>query len=100
MLADQRQTNEASHPDRANHLPAHPASFVRTIRTLGSPQSLLRGSLMGAQVISGRFLRRNLVVLAPQSKCFFSHLGCGGFMANGLANGLAQGLAQGLAKAA
>jgi hypothetical protein len=34
---DQRQTNEASRPDQANHLPGHPASFVRSVCTIGSP---------------------------------------------------------------
>jgi hypothetical protein len=34
---DQRQTDEASRPDQANHLPGHPASFVRSVRTIGSP---------------------------------------------------------------
>ena len=38
-LADQRRTDEVSNPDWANHLPGHPASFVRFVRTVGSPQS-------------------------------------------------------------
>ena len=54
-LADQRRTDEISNPDWANHLPGHPASFVRFVRTVGSPQSLLRGSL-SALTRSGRFL--------------------------------------------
>ena len=39
LLADQRRTDEVSNPDWANHLPGHPASFVRFVRTVGSPQS-------------------------------------------------------------
>jgi hypothetical protein len=71
-------------PIRANRVPGHPASFVRSIRTVGSPQSLLRGSLIDAQVSRiGSISGRNLVVLDPQSKCFFSHLECKGLMANG-----------------
>jgi hypothetical protein len=35
--ADQRRTDEASRPNEANHLPGHPASFVRFVRTVGSP---------------------------------------------------------------
>ena len=38
-LADRRRTDEASRPDCANCLPGHPASFVRSVRTVGSPQS-------------------------------------------------------------
>ena len=39
-LADQRRTDEASRPEWSNeHLPGHPASFVRSVRTVGSPQS-------------------------------------------------------------
>ena len=43
--ADQHRTDETSCPDWANRLPGHPASFVRFVRTVGSPQSWLRGSL-------------------------------------------------------
>src|SRR3981189_1303197 len=39
LPADQRRTDEASRPDWANYLPGHPASFVRFVRTVGSPQS-------------------------------------------------------------
>jgi hypothetical protein len=38
-LADQRRTDEASRPDWANRLPGHPAPLVRSVRTVGSPQS-------------------------------------------------------------
>src|SRR5260370_1602192 len=41
-LADQRRTDEVSNPDWANHLPGHPASFVRFVRTVGSPHSCSR----------------------------------------------------------
>jgi hypothetical protein len=44
-LAGWRRTDEASRPTEANRLPGHPASFVRSVRTVGSPQVLLRGSL-------------------------------------------------------
>jgi hypothetical protein len=37
--ADQRRTDEASRPDLANRLPGHPASFVRFVRTVGSPKT-------------------------------------------------------------
>jgi hypothetical protein len=86
LLADQRRTDEASRPDTANHLPAHlslmvqAASCVRSVNTVGSPQSC-SGARYGAQTISGRFRGRNLVGLAPQSKPFFSHLECEGLMA-------------------
>ena len=45
LPADQRRTDEASRPDTANHLPGHlslmvqAASFVRSVNTVGSPQS-------------------------------------------------------------
>ena len=68
--ADQRRTDEASRPDWANHLPGHPASFVRFVRTVGSPQSC-SGARNRRSVISGQFLAENLVGLDPQSKCFF-----------------------------
>jgi hypothetical protein len=48
LHADQRRTDEASRPNEANHLPGHPASFVRFVRTVGSPHSPkwdIRGSL-------------------------------------------------------
>jgi len=37
--ADQCRTDETSNPDWANHLPGHPAAFVRFVCTVGSPQS-------------------------------------------------------------
>src|SRR5713101_4244560 len=80
LLAGQRRTNEASRPDWANHLPGHPASFVRSIRTVGSPQSC-SGARYRRSTISGRFRDRNLVGLDPQSKCFFSYQECGALMA-------------------
>ena len=51
---DQRRTDEASRPDWANHLPIHPASFVRSVRTVGSPQSC-SGARYRRSSISGRF---------------------------------------------
>ena len=53
--ADQHRTDEASRPDLANYLPGHPASFVRFVRTVGSPQSC-SGARYRRSVISGRFL--------------------------------------------
>ena len=44
-LADQRRTDKTSIPDWANHLPGHPAPFVRFVRTVGSSAVLLRGPL-------------------------------------------------------
>ena len=79
-LADQRRTDEVSNPDWANHLPGHPASFVRFVRTVGSPQSC-SGARYRRSTISGRFRERNLVGLDPQSKCFFSYQECGALMA-------------------
>src|SRR6516164_3658797 len=79
-LADQRRTDEVSNPDWANHLPGHPASFVRFVRTVGSPQSC-SGARYRCSTISGRFRERNLVGLDPQSKCFFSYQECGALMA-------------------
>jgi hypothetical protein len=55
LPADQRRTDEASRPDWANYLPGHPASFVRFVRTVGSPQSC-SGARNRRSVISGRFL--------------------------------------------
>ena len=77
--ADQHRTDEASCPDWANRLPAHPASFVRFVRTVGSPQSC-SGARYRRSTISGRFRGRNLVGLGPQSKCFFSYRECGPLM--------------------
>src|SRR5262245_236863 len=74
-LADQRRTDKTSIPDWANHLPGHPAPFVRFVRTVGSPQSC-SGARYRRSTISGRFSGRNLVVLGPQSKCFFLYLTC------------------------
>jgi len=55
LPADQHRTDEASRPDLANYLPGHPASFVRFVRTVGSPQSC-SGARNRRSVISGRFL--------------------------------------------
>jgi hypothetical protein len=68
-----------SNPDWANHLPGHPAPFVRFVRTVGSPQSC-SGARYRRSTISGRFRGRNLVGLGPQSKCFFSYRECGPLM--------------------
>ena len=46
--ANQRRTDEASRPDWANYLPGHPASFVRFVRTVGSPQIRNRGTVGGS----------------------------------------------------
>ena len=79
--AIQRRTDEASRPRSANHLPDHPASFVRFVSTVGSPQSC-SGARYRRSRISGRFRGRNLVGLDPQSKCFFSvYQECEGLMA-------------------
>jgi hypothetical protein len=78
-LADQRRTDKTSNPDWANHLPGHPAPFVRFVRTVGSPQSC-SGARYRRSTISGRFRGRNLVGLGPQSKCFFSYQECGPLM--------------------
>src|SRR5262245_27878762 len=78
-LADQRRTDKTSIPDWANRLPGHPAPFVRFVRTVGSPQSC-SGARYRRSTISGRFRGRNLVVLGPQSKCFFSYRECGPLM--------------------
>ncbi len=78
-LADQRRTDKTSNPDWANHLPGHPAPFVRFVRTVGSPQSC-SGARYRRSTISGRFRGRNLVGLGPQSKCFFSYRECGPLM--------------------
>ena len=76
-----RRTVEASRPEWANP-PARSSGFL--IFAPGAPsalRNLARGSLSGRSSISGRFRRQNLVVLEPQSKCFFSYLQCGSFMA-------------------
>jgi len=57
--ADQHRTDEAYYPDWANRLPAHPASFVRFLRTVGSPQSC-SGARYRRSTVSGRFRERNL----------------------------------------
>jgi hypothetical protein len=53
-LAGWRRTNEASRPTEANRLPGHPASFVRTVRTVGSPQTC--SGARYRRYYSGRFL--------------------------------------------
>jgi hypothetical protein len=78
--------DEASRPDEANHLPGHPASSVRSVRTVGSPQSC-SGARYRCSSISGRFLPGNLVGLGPQSKWFFWYLDCEGVMANAARSG-------------
>src|SRR5215468_8000430 len=84
-LADQRRTDEVSNPDWANHLPGHPASFVRFVRTVGSPQSC-----------SGARYRRFARVDSwpkPSRSCptiqvlFFSYQECGALMAEGASQG-------------
>jgi hypothetical protein len=47
-FADQHQIDETFRPDWATHLPGHPASFVRLVCTVGSPQSC-SGLAIGAQ---------------------------------------------------
>jgi len=62
-------------PRKANLLPDVPASRVSRLRACGFP-SVAAGSCWRL----GSIPKRNVVVLDPQSKCFFAWLNCRGGM--------------------
>ena len=74
------RTVEASRPEWANP-PAGSSGFPLFAPFAPSALRSFSGLAIGAYNCLGRFRGRNLVGLDRQSKCFFSYLQCGSFMA-------------------